>query len=414
MDKKVKKYSRQDLINLFRKGSLPSHENFEQLINSNYNKADDRLDITDELGVQMYPVKTGKLLNFYEDPDDENPEYEISISKDGLFIQRAFDQVEKDKDDEKNPELFIQKSTGNISLGHIEPQTKLDVNGIITSQGRLGNYKEKEGGLNEIKADGYWHNVFETNLTGVHAFELIAYAKGKEKEGKYSILQAIVTCAYGKGSARVTKTRSQLTWQDKIDIRVVSKPLLIEKGNKTENEKNGFFKNFLLWFKILVNKRRLEYNLQLRTNRYFGDEKIYYKLMLLWGPNTISSTNKKANVKSGFKKYQEEIQTLIAKEEKQKAANAYLNTKLKNSNFNLDGLKSELELDADRNNKALDYLKELKILNNSLVKLSQNEVDENIENNKVFNTLRIEKLESLEKRIENALEQFKKNAKSDK
>jgi hypothetical protein len=289
MEKKVKKLSRKDLVKLFTRGSLPTDKNFEQLIYSNYNKADDKLDITDELGVQMYPVKTGQLLNFFEHPDDEDPEYEVAISSKGLFIQRV--TKPHSTDEEKYPELFIEKSSGNMAIGHCEPQAKLDVNGIVASQGRLGNYNE--GGLNEIKADGYWHNVFKTNLTGVHAFEIMAFAKGQIGNGKYSILHAIVTCTYGKGRKRITNTRSQFKFKDRIDIRVVSKPSLIERGKNIEPKETGLLKISFRWLKCLFEGKGLDYNVQLRTKSHFGKNnidpnyvRINYKITLLWGPKT--------------------------------------------------------------------------------------------------------------------------------
>jgi len=285
---KIKIASREDLVTFFSRGSLPTAEHFETLIYSNFNKADDRLDISPERGLQLYPVKTGQLLNFFEKPDDEKPRYELLISHDGLYIQEVGEDPQKDTETEQSPLLFLQKESGNIGMGNKEPKTKLDVSGIIASKGRIGNYK-----TGSLPADGKWHNVFEENLQGVHAFEVMAHAKGRRREGKYALLHAIATSTYGRGRLGITSTRTQFRSGDKIQIRWVSKQIQIDKGTGKGEEK-GLLGSIIEFFKTLRAPRLRVYNLQLRTKSHFGlknldnpNTRLFYRISLLWSPETL-------------------------------------------------------------------------------------------------------------------------------
>jgi hypothetical protein len=237
MKEKVKKIaSRKDLIALFERGRLPTAEHFEKLINSNFNKADDRLDIDEDNGIMVYPASKGKLLNFFKGSDDEEAKYIVSISNEGLFFQEAREANKSNENNKDKPEFFIQEGSGNIGIGNDSPSEKLDIQGMVASQGRVGKYEE---GM--IPADGSWYNVFDNNLRSIHAFEVMAYARGEKGKGKYSLLHAIATCTYGKSN--ISKTVSQFGRSShKIDIRWVSKASNIKEGwRKEKQEKEVLF-----------------------------------------------------------------------------------------------------------------------------------------------------------------------------
>ena len=274
------------MVSFFSKGSLPTAEHFETLIYSNFNKADDRLDISAERGLQLFPVKSGQLLNFFEKADDKRPKYEILIDHDGFFIQQS-PEDEGDVSD-RPPLLFFQEDSGHLGIGNDDPETKLDVSGIISSGGRLGNYA-----VGAFPADGQWHNVFEDNISDVHAFEVMAHAKGLPGEGKYALLHAIATNTFGMGRKGISKTRTQFKRSDKIDIRWASKQIHIDEGNGKGAER-GLWSTIVDYFKALCAPRLRVYNLQLRTKSHFGpknldnpETQLFYRVSLLWGPDTL-------------------------------------------------------------------------------------------------------------------------------
>ncbi|PIB29172.1 hypothetical protein [Maribacter sp. 4G9] len=331
--------SREDLISFFSKGKLPNEDHFEQLINSNYNKADDNLDIDDKDGLMLYPAEDGKLLNFFEGSDDEDPRYGIQISKEGLSIVGKKENKVSSKSEEEKPHIFIEKDKGKIGIGNNIPKHKLDVSGFVASQGRLGNIQ------GEMPADGQWHNVFGQNnlynekekvLTNVNAFEIMAYARGEVNKGRYSLLHAICTCTWGR--SKISKTTSYYgRKRNKIDVRCVARKSQIEdglaeeeKGDKQKEEDKRGIRKIKKFFGYFWEKKGLNYNLQIRTKSYYGysgskvdDMKLFYNISVLWNPNFKSRVLKEFNMdKDKSTKAVTEETNIIDKEEIKSKINA--------------------------------------------------------------------------------------------
>ena len=112
---------RKKLKSFFKKGNLPSESDFEKLIDSTFNKADDKLDITEE-GLMIYPSEDGKakLLSFFEDKDDVDAAWAMHITKkdDGGICIKKVEQEKSDnhgeEEDVEPPAFFIQKKSGNV------------------------------------------------------------------------------------------------------------------------------------------------------------------------------------------------------------------------------------------------------------------------------------------------------------
>ncbi len=280
---------RTQLKSFFKKGELPNESSFVKLIDSTFNIADDRLDIDDVDGLKVYPVNKGELLSFFESIDDEKAKWVILNSdKKGIVIKENHELNRENSSTGKkdpNPVLFLQNG-GKIGIGTDTPSQKLDVKGVIASQGRMGSYYEAE-----MPADGAWHNVFEQNLDGCHAYEIMAFVKGKTGHGKYALMHAIAISTYGNSRPKISKTSAYFgnLWNNlnKIDIRWESKPSRILE-NTDDKEKSS--KNSSLWSTIksllFEAKDPHNFNLQLKTKRNYGDGiKIYYKVSVLWDEN---------------------------------------------------------------------------------------------------------------------------------
>ena len=275
---------REQLKSFFKKGSLPDESAFEKLIVSTFNKADDKLDINED-GLMIYPSDNGKdkLLSFFEDKDDPQAQWAMFISKKengGLFIRRVdesdFSDILKQENKLPPPAFFIQKNTENIGLGTSSPTHKLDVNGVVASEGRAGNYRE-----GELAADGNWHNVFNSKgLSGCNAFEITAFVQGEAGEGKYALLHAVAVSTFGNSKPKISKTAAHYgKWWNKISIRWESRPSKID-------EESGDKKKLPWWKKITQIWEPgdpLKYNLQLKTKSNYGDgKKIFFKVSVLW------------------------------------------------------------------------------------------------------------------------------------
>jgi len=277
---------RKQLKTFFKKGSLPDESAFEKLIDSTFNKADDKLDINED-GLMIYPSDDEeRLLSFFEDKDESAAKWVMYISKKkdgGIYFSQLSDSEQidnKTKNSANPPTLFLRKD-GNIGIGTKEPKQKLDVKGLIKSGGRVGNYLE-----GELPADGEWHNVFGPEaLSGCNAYEIMAYAEGIKGDGKYSLMHAIAVSTFGNSKPKITKTCAHHgVWWNKIDIRWESKPSRIAPPTKVEKRKIFDIAKWWKQFKsIWEPKATLLYNLQLKTKSDYGKKQmINYKVSVLW------------------------------------------------------------------------------------------------------------------------------------
>jgi hypothetical protein len=282
---------RKQLKSFFKKGSLPDQSAFEKLIDSTFNKADDKLDINED-GLMIYPSDNGKekLFSFFEDKDDAEARWAMFISKKedgGLYIRRVaesdFNDQSKKGDETPPPAFFIHKETENIGLGTNSPVQKLDVKGLVSSEGRMGNFLE-----GEVAADGNWHNVFDAKgLNGCNAFEITAFVQGDQGDGKYALLHAIAVSTYGNSKPKISKTVAHYgKWWNKITLRWESRPSKIE-------EESGEKKKLPFWEKIAQiwePKDPAKYNLQIKTKSNYGDDKkIFVKVSVLWDSRFVKS-----------------------------------------------------------------------------------------------------------------------------
>ncbi|HAQ18761.1 MAG TPA: hypothetical protein DCR40_05920 [Prolixibacteraceae bacterium] len=276
---------RKELTAFFKKGNLPDENAFKKLIDSTFNKADDRLDIDNEDGLMIYPSDKERLISFFENKNKEKATWALFISKKdtgGISINNIVQTNQKENPEQEKveaPALFLQRDGGKVGLGTDSPSHKLEVKGIIASEGRVGNHLETEKG---VDADGKWHNVFSPEgLTGCNAFEIMAYAEGEPGAGRYSLMHAIAISTFGNSRPKITKTCAhQGKWWNKIDIRWESRPSKIETESDDNKKK---LVGIARWWNNVMSKNTLKYNLQLKTGSHYGEgKKIYYTVSVLW------------------------------------------------------------------------------------------------------------------------------------
>lgn len=197
--------NRKSLKNFFLRGSIPKEENFHDLIDAGLNKVDDG--ISREKGEGFKIISDGvnkELMSFYENINDLNPNWVVNQmtedGNEGLNISEP----------NGGSRLFIEKG-GNIGIGVTKPNSKLDVNGLISSHGQIGSYA-----FGEIPADGKWHDVL-TNLDEYNVFQLIA---STGKKGSHALLHALLLSTYGKSKPAIKKTRARYgSIRNNLDVR---------------------------------------------------------------------------------------------------------------------------------------------------------------------------------------------------
>lgn len=259
---------RNTLKEYFIKGSRPTEEHFSNLIDSTFNKADDKLDINKDSGLMIYATASEALMSIFDDGDAQQAKWMLKTSKKrrGLCITEVEGVSAPDK---MEPTLFLREG-GRVGVGTINPTNELDVKGIISSHGRIGSYLQTQ-----VKADGEWHNIFDSSLKHSHAFEITAYAEGKKGAGKFALSHAIAISTHGNSSPAIRKTGAHYgKWWNKIDFRWASKPSVIKDPFKSK------------WWKypnVIFEPKNLDYNLQIRTKSDYGSGYfIDISVSLLW------------------------------------------------------------------------------------------------------------------------------------
>ncbi|WP_417910168.1 hypothetical protein [Candidatus Electronema sp. PJ] len=173
------KQNRKTLKNFFGKGKLPTESQFGDLIDSSLNLFDDCFEHTPENGFHISTSDGNeRLFSFFSSDNPQQPLWNISLEKhrDSLVFQ-------------KNAESGLAENTlclvqGRVGIGKEQPETELDVSGVLSAAGRRGTYR-----VGLAPADGKWHSI-TGDLYGCQAFEVIA-GVGKIKTGKYALLHAI-------------------------------------------------------------------------------------------------------------------------------------------------------------------------------------------------------------------------------
>jgi hypothetical protein len=250
-----KPLNRKSLKSLFKDGERPNASNFESLIDSMINKADDGISINFTDGLTLTPEgknalgqKSDRVLSFKENSLKNLPDWGIELDDKGLSF------IEPISEKETQTHLFFQKG-GNIGVGTITPQSSFEVNGILGTTSRVGTYK-----LDTIPADGNWYDII-TNLDGYNAFEIVAQV-GIKGSGKHALLHAHALSTYGRSRNRIRKTQAHYGWWwNKLSLRWTG---------STHN-----------------------YRLQMRSRTNYGaSHKIKYYVTKLWDSEIMSLFNK--------------------------------------------------------------------------------------------------------------------------
>jgi len=214
----MEKIDRNTLKNKFKKGKMPSEQDFSNLIDSMVNILEEGFNKTSKDGLIISQLMgTGRLLSFYKNIAVDEPEWflELSMNENKLhFGTRAYPRVlslysHSNSDDNQN-NLRVA-----VGINKENPQATLDVEGTIASTGRRG----KTGDM-AVLADGDWYDITSV-LTGCEAFEIVAGVGGQDADGKYALLHAVALNTFnGKSSINAQDAhfgnkcnRIELRWQ---------------------------------------------------------------------------------------------------------------------------------------------------------------------------------------------------------
>jgi hypothetical protein len=265
--------SREQLKKYFRNGALVREEYFADLIDSTFNKVNDKvattigglestssggLEPTSNGGLGLTPSTTGKrYISFFKDETNEKnntPSFAVhAIGNQQEVLSIGIPGTTKEELKSVVAFKTVASSSGvtnaRIGINTVNPIYDLDVNGSIGMRGRIGRYLDSRIDYKQVKADGNWHKIL-TNLSGFNSFEIITAVA--EPEGKYAMHFTVLTIAK-EVNRRINAISQQYKWWwQRLQMRCVV-------------EKKGY------------------YGIEVRTAvKYHGAPVIYARITRLW------------------------------------------------------------------------------------------------------------------------------------
>ncbi|WP_343690614.1 hypothetical protein [Chitinophaga sp.] len=242
-----KTLGREELKEHFKNGKIPTENHFGYLIDSTINRQEDGFSKDEENGLQIKAMGTSsKLISFYSNTEDTTPFFIMEKDERERPAMRMQTFTAETDEVKRDAQSFFMHTNGSMGLGTpCEENTKLQVNGFASMEGRIGNYM-----CGTVPANGRWHDILD-GLNNCQAMEVMARA-GVKDTGRFAIMHAIAVSAFGNGHNSISRTGAHY----------------------------GFFWNKL---RLRWKGRTHNYRLQLRTNSNYGTGvEIYYKITRLW------------------------------------------------------------------------------------------------------------------------------------
>lgn len=188
--------NRKTIKNFFRKGTIPTESSFEDMVDSMVNIIDDGFLKNSDEGLMLSPTgDSDRLVTFYKNIEFKNPAWSFELGPDkdasGFNI----------KDQQQETRFFIHPS-GNVGIDTVKPRARLEVNGFVGSDGRLGTHH-----IGEVDAKGSWQDLLK-DIKGCVALEIVARAGGKQGAGKYALMHCIAITTYGNSRQKIKKVQA--------------------------------------------------------------------------------------------------------------------------------------------------------------------------------------------------------------
>lgn len=268
--------NRKTLKGYFRKGSLPSAENFTDLIDSLVHR--------DDLEGYSEPAKPPEPDDPVEpeEPDEpvepEEPDEPVEPDEpeepdepsSSIYLMPGEDLVVEAEDP-----LLVLKEEGNLGLGVEDPYYKLQVAGWVGMEGRIGLYdpyaasdKTPKRFRHTVFADGEWHHIVP-DVHGCFAFEIVAQVSGPSDSNKHAFTHAIAVNSFSARGKSIRQTQAYGGWYWRRKIKL--------KWKRQKRRWNDW------------SRHNIRYTLSIKTGYDYGvDEngkpiKIHYHITQLWG-----------------------------------------------------------------------------------------------------------------------------------
>jgi hypothetical protein len=255
--------NRDTLKAFFKKGALPSEEQFHDFIDSVLNTIDEGFSKSPEKGYEISSVGNyDRLITFSR---NDQPMWVVRYDEGHQTL--LFQHLQG-----ATLPLALAES-GHVGVNQKEPAWPLDVGGVIRAEGRIGVTVTKE---TTVPADGAWHDI-TNELSGCQAFEVMA-GVGKPRTGKYALMQAVAINTFNpKG-----------LFFNFLNLK------------KRIRYHQAYYRSFTDKLKLRWFGTNQKYTLQLRSNSDYGDGvQIRYYLTRLWFDEDMSECSPQTSRKPG-------------------------------------------------------------------------------------------------------------------
>ncbi|MCG8697411.1 MAG: hypothetical protein MI922_05105 [Bacteroidales bacterium] len=241
--------NRKTLKNFFQSGQMPSQEDFTDLIDSMVNIIDEGFSKSVNDGLELSSVAdSDKLISFFKNIEDKSPIWSCETNKENNNLSFSNSLGEK---------VLVLNEDKKVGINTENPESTLDVNGVLSCKGRKGTFKS-----GVVPANGKWNSII-SNLDGCNAFEVMA-GVGKRKSGKYSLLHAF--------ALNVFNSESKISYNQ------------------------SFFKTWCNTMKLKWSGSMHDYSLDIRTKSDLGEDiYINYYITQLWFDPYMDSSIKKTD-----------------------------------------------------------------------------------------------------------------------
>jgi hypothetical protein len=185
------KKNRETLKSHFQNGSLPSQDEFSDLIDSTLNVIDEGFDKSPADGFQVSQLgDDGRLISFFRNVPVDRLLWFLRVdNKDNLIFGNG--NTNGNTNNFATLSLAREETQGKGKIGinldmNQQPEYELDVGGVIKTEGRIGGSLNNQ---NAVPANREWHDI-SGELTGCHAFEIMAGVGGERRKGRYALMHA--------------------------------------------------------------------------------------------------------------------------------------------------------------------------------------------------------------------------------
>ena len=176
--------NRETLKKYFKKGSMPSQSQFEDLIDSMFIKGEDEFGDTGG-DFEIKANAENRLISFFANIDELKEEAIWTVNLDETDENLLINDV-------KGRSLVSLSAKGRVGIGTKKPSYTLDVRGPTSMKGRIGDH-HNIWSQKTFAADGDWHTIIN-GIDSLEAYEVVAGVGDPEKD-RYALIQAMAVCA---------------------------------------------------------------------------------------------------------------------------------------------------------------------------------------------------------------------------